>query len=258
MVRIMGEKSLSRESGFQNSSIVVDAHAHIGRGQILHYWWNVNLTPEFILKLDRQARVDKSVIFPCHYIDYSIGNREVAEAVRKYPDKFIPFAKVKCSDPNAVNHLVEAVEKLGARGLKMHSSEGFLTREILDKVVEYDIPILIHTKHPLELEPLLRANAYPEVKFIIAHLGGAWNYNYELCAIHLAERFDNVYLETSTCLWRNLKLAVERAGADRIIFGSDAPEFHPAVERRKIEILELSKKEEEMILGGNILQLLNL
>lgn len=254
MVRRMSDKSSNRET----QNMVVDAHAHIGRGQILHYWWNVNLTPEFILKLDKQAGVDKSVIFPCHYIDYSIGNREVAEAAKKYPDKFIPFAKVKCSDPNAVNHLTEAVEKLGAKGLKMHSSEGFLTREILERVVEYDIPILIHTKHPLELEPLLRANAYPEVKFIIAHLGGSWNYNYELCAIHLAERFDNVYLETSTCLWRNLKLAVERVGANRIIFGSDAPEFHPAVERKKIEILELNRKEEEKILGGNILRLLKL
>lgn len=218
----------------------------------------MNLTPELIIKLDEQAGVNKSVIFPCHYQDYSVGNMEVANAFKKYPTRFIPFAKIKCSDPNAVNHLVEAVEKLGAKGLKMHSSEGFLTREILDKVVEYDIPILIHTKHPFELEPLLRANAYPEVKIIVAHLGGPWDYDCELCAIHLAERFDNVYLETSCSLWRNLKLAVERVGVDRIVFGSDAPEFHPAVERKKIEILELSKREEEMILGENILRLLKL
>jgi hypothetical protein len=239
--------------------VIIDAHAHIGEGnQFLEYWWNVNLTPELIIKLDDQAGVDKSVIFPCHYKDYSVGNREVAEAVKKYPTRFIPFAKVNCSDINAVNHLIEAVEKFGAKGLKLHSREGggFPTKQILDKVTEYDIPVLIHTKGPLELDPMLRA--YPDLKIIIAHLGGPWDHEPELCAIHLAERYDNVYLDTSLSLWRNLKLAVERVGVEKIVFGSDAPEFHPAVERRKIEILNLGSKEENMILGGNILRLLKL
>lgn len=239
--------------------MIVDCHAHIGEGnQFLEYWWNISLTPELILKLDDQAQVEKTVIFPCHYKDYSIGNREVAAAVKKYPARFIPFAKVNCSDPNAVNHLVEAVEKLGAKGIKMHSGEGFPTKQILDKVAGYGIPLLIHTKNPLELDPLLRANVYPELRIIIAHLGGPWEHEYELCGISLAERFGNVYLDTSLSLWRNLKLAIERVGAEKILFGSDAPEFHPAVEKRKIEILELDKKEEDMILGGNILRLLNL
>ena len=242
--------------------MIIDCHTHMGRGEILEYWWAVDLPAELVIKLEDKAGVDKAVIFPVHYPPelYDRANVEVAEAAKKYPDRLIPFAKVAASHPRAVEYLRRAMEELGARGLKLHSHEGFPTRPLMDVLQEHDLPLLIHTSErgPLELVPLIRA--YPDVKIIIAHLGSPTNYYHQLQAVYLAERYDNVYLDTSvgSDIFENLKLAVERAGPEKVLFGSDAPVYHPAVERKKIELLELSRRDEELILGENARRILGL
>ena len=50
--------------------------------------------------------------------------------------------------------------------------------------------------------------------------------------------------------------AVKRAGARKILFGSDGPWLHPGVELQKIKLLGLPPGKEALILGGNILRLL--
>ena len=106
--------------------------------------------------------------------------------------------------------------------------------------------------------PLLRA--YPDVKIIIDHLGSPTNYHHQIQAIYLAEKYDNVYLDTSvgSDIFENLQLAVKRAGPEKILFGSDAPVYHPAVELKKIELLDISEKERALILGDNIKKILKL
>ena len=51
-------------------------------------------------------------------------------------------------------------------------------------------------------------------------------------------------------------MVVKAAGADRVIFGSDMPLLCPSVNLGMIEQANLSKKEKELILGGNIARLL--
>ncbi|RLF16952.1 MAG: hypothetical protein DRJ66_02030 [Thermoprotei archaeon] len=244
--------------------MIIDCHAHIGKAIILEYWWVIDASVERILKLEEKAGVDKVVVFPVHYPPdkYPEANKEVANAATRYPDKIIPFAKVAASHPEAHEHLLEAVEQYGVKGLKLHATEGFPTREIMNILLDHGLPLIIHTddsKGPFQLVPLIRA--YPDVTIIIAHLGSyIFNYYHQLQAIYLASRYDNVYLDTSvgSSLHRNLVRAIEEAGAEKILFGSDAPEFHPAVERRKIEILDISDKEKRMILGENIRRILKI
>ena len=50
--------------------------------------------------------------------------------------------------------------------------------------------------------------------------------------------------------------AIRRAGARKLIFGSDGPWLHPEVELHKIRVLGLRREEEAMILGGNIQRLI--
>jgi predicted TIM-barrel fold metal-dependent hydrolase len=53
-----------------------------------------------------------------------------------------------------------------------------------------------------------------------------------------------------------LEEAVARAGAHKVLFGSDGPWLHPGVELAKIRALRLSPAEERLILGWNLLRLL--
>jgi predicted TIM-barrel fold metal-dependent hydrolase len=52
-----------------------------------------------------------------------------------------------------------------------------------------------------------------------------------------------------------LEEAVARAGAHKVLFGSDGPWLHPGLELAKVRALNLSRSEETLILGGNWLRL---
>lgn len=126
----------------------------------------------------------------------------------------------------------------------------------MNLLLEYQLPLIIHVderKGPMQLIPLIRA--YSDVIIVIAHMGSyTFNYYHHLQAIYLASRYDNVYLDTSvgSSLYWSLIHAVKEAGAEKLLFGSDAPGFHPAAERKKIELLEIDEKEKKLILGENI------
>jgi hypothetical protein len=70
-------------------------------------------------------------------------------------------------------------------------------------------------------------------------------------------RYPNVYADTSGVRrFHYIVQAVARAGAKKVIFGSDGPWLHPGLELHKIRLLGLPPEQEALILGGNVLRLL--
>jgi hypothetical protein len=53
-----------------------------------------------------------------------------------------------------------------------------------------------------------------------------------------------------------LESAVERAGAHKVLFGSDGPWLHPGVELAKVRLLKLPPADEKLVLGENFLRLI--
>jgi len=53
-----------------------------------------------------------------------------------------------------------------------------------------------------------------------------------------------------------LEPAVRRAGARKVLFGTDGPWLHPAVEIAKIYALNLNPGDQAGILGGNLIRVL--
>jgi uncharacterized protein len=71
-------------------------------------------------------------------------------------------------------------------------------------------------------------------------------------------RHPNIYADTSGVRrFDLLEQAVKRAGAKKILFGTDGPWLHPAVELAKIYALNLLVEDEKLVLGGNFLRLTN-
>jgi len=240
--------------------MIVDAHCHIGRGEFIGRAYDIDITPEFIIRLADEAEIDKTVVFPVSYSDYSYANREVAMTVEKYPDKLIGFCRINCSNPkSALKNLDEALTNLDLKGVKIHEGldKGFPNRAIVEMIMKHDVPMIIHQKDsPLRLEPMIKS--YPDLKVIICHLGGyPGNYIYHAETIYLLEKYKNVYADTAQAQHYRLQEAAERV-PEKLIFGSDAPWYHPAIEKMRVEILEIRKSDKEKILGGNILRLLNL
>ena len=88
---------------------------------------------------------------------------------------------------------------------------------------------------------------------IIAHMGGtAW-----LEAVEMAKKHKNVFIDTTGISSEVyiIPTAIEVAGPDKILFGSDAPCLNSAVELAKVKTADLyydvSEKDKELILGGN-------
>src|SRR3954452_477390 len=182
------------------SGPVVDCHCHVGKGEAMSAPWTTYADPEVTLRRAEEAGIDRTVIFPIENPTYERANREIARIVEKYPGKFIGFAKHDpVAEAGSIRRLLtREVKELGLRGLKLHKTP---TREVLDTVAELKVPILFHP--PKVADYHMIAASFPQVNFIMAHLGSFASQNWaeHIAAIDLAKRYPNVYLESSSVVF---------------------------------------------------------
>jgi uncharacterized protein len=247
----------------QSSIPIVDCHAHAGIAYLngsandLMDPWETIADPEGIIRRAAEAGIECTVIFPIECTDYAQANQDIAQICRRFPGRFIGFARhsTVTEQGSLRSVLLREYDELGLRGLKIIGLPP--TREMLDVVKERSLPVLYHARRVSEFEEL--AHFYPTVNFIVAHLGsdesGDWREH--LAAIELAKRFRNIHLDTSTVvLTEFLEKAIRELPAEQIIFGSDEPEVDCRMEIFKIRVLKLPTDKEALILGGNIIRLL--
>ena len=149
-------------------------------------------------------------------------------------------------------------------GVKLHPLlDGYhpndpIVHPLYELVVERDLPVLIHCGHPIFTLPWSIEEAivaFPAAKVILGHMGHG-NIVYINASIDIAERNPNVYLETSGMpMHTKIREAVERVGADRVLYGSDAPFHHPTVEMSKVRLSGLEAGLVDRVLGLNAVRL---
>jgi len=120
------------------------------------------------------------------------------------------------------------------------------------------LPIVIHCGRWQEMAgyrlALAVAKEYKTCPVILAHMGGDSPHLVRGAMEAIVEDgLDNAYLGTESIRepWL-LEAALSRLGSTRLIFGSDYNLNHPEPFRRMIEILDISDKQRENILGVNI------
>jgi len=239
--------------------MIVDCHCHAGRGDRLTAPWNTAAPLEDYLRRARAAGIDRTVIIPAGHSNYAEANRQIARLVARHPDRLIGFASLHARrDAGRVRGLVrEAVMRLGLRGLKVHGYDAPPTREVCEAMRDFGIPMLVDVVGRAYLIELF-ASQYPDVNFIIPHLGSFvddWRAQQQV--VDQLVRFPNVYADTAGVRrFDYIVQAVRRAGPRKLLFGSDGPWLHPGVELHKIRMLRLPPADEALILGGNVLRLL--
>ena len=239
---------------------VIDCHCHAGSGDGLTGPWDTDAPLNSYLQRASAAGIDRTVLFPAFNSDYMFANRALARIVGSDPRRFIGFAFVHArNDAGRVFRLVsEAVVGHGFVGLKVHRHDARITREICEAAQAFSLPILYDVMGEV-VNVELFAQQYPRVPFIIPHLGSfADDWRAQLALIDHLERHPNVFTDTSGVRrFDLLEQAVERAGPEKLIFGSDGPWLHPGVELAKVHALGLTRDEEALITGGNLLRLLS-
>lgn len=239
--------------------MIIDCHCHAGKGDGLTGPWDTAAPLEKYLRRAAQAGIGQTVLFAAFHSDYSVANREVARIVASRPDRFYGFAFVHSQrDQGHVQAMVKvAVERYGFVGIKVHRHDGRITREICAVARAFSLPVLYDVMGEVSVCELL-AQEYPEVSFIIPHLGSfADDWRAQLALIDHLVRHPNIYTDTAGARrFDLLEQAVQRAGPRKVLFGSDGPWLHPAVELAKVRALKLPPGEEALVLGGNFLSLI--
>ncbi len=247
--------------------MIIDIHAHLGTSWL--GWSPINIDAARLNDLYAEFGIDKACInswLLCY--DPVLGNTEIAEAVSQFPDRFIGFGVISPrygSGKDVQAEIDRCIQELGFKGLKLHPTlneyyaDSPVVYPVVEKAIHYDVPMLFHTwsdshSNPRNIDGL--AKRYPGAKFILGHMGGDdW-----LDAIYIAGAHENVYLDTTDSHGDLLvmKTAVEVAGADKILFGTDAPAINIPSEMAKVQHALISEDAKKKILGKNAARLLKL
>lgn len=244
--------------------MIFDMHMHIEAGTSLGW----QMSAEDCIRAMDEAGVERSAVMTLTDLPglNPRGLELIAEACNSYPDRLYGFVRLNPAYLETSRRLLkQAVTELGFKGLKLHPVStlqhpgGAATIDLIRYAGELGVPTLFHCgDEPLStpLSIAQAAAACPDAVIILGHMGGYFHVNE---ALEVAERFPNVILETSAMPYPDKILtAVERIGAERVVFGSDGPVSSPALERQKVVIASLGAEHADLVLGGNAEKLLGL
>jgi uncharacterized protein len=243
----------------RQAQVIVDCHCHAGIGDGLTGPWDTEAHLTRYLGRAARAGIDRTVVFATFDSDYAVANRRVARIVHAAHGRLYGFAFVHAArDAGRVSGLVgEAVDRYGFRGIKAHRHDARISREICEAARQFGVPILYDPMG--EVGPVeLVAGEYPDVPFIIPHLGSfADEWGAQVAMIGLLMRYDNIFVDTSAVRRFDVLAEAAHRRPRRVLFGSDGPWLHPGVELAKVRLLGLRQADERRVLGGNVLRLID-
>ncbi len=240
--------------------MIIDAHCHAGTGDGLTGPWDTSAPLGTYLRRAGAAGITHTVVFAPLTSDYATANAQVAAFVRALPGRLTGFAFVNpTTDRGRIGAMVtQAVDHWGFRGIKVHWRDGRMTREIADIAKARGLPVIYDPGGDTGAVETV-ARAYPDVAWIVPHLssfGDSWKA--QVAFVDQLARFPNVFTDTSGVRYFDLLVdAVRRAGAHKVLFGTDGPFLHPGVELAKISALELDPPSRALVVGGNITRLVS-
>jgi len=249
--------------------MIIDGHVHVTDSD----YGNVD---RLLLQLDA-AGIDRAVCVPGGMIDVrqfsrilsgklrpdpTIRNHFVYNAIAAHPDRLYGYVCVNPHEgPAAVAMMREGFDR-GCRGVKLAPLVHRVTfdlpalAEIAEECGQRGFPVYTHVvpqPGATTADFAALAGRHPGTNFVLGHMGFGPG---DADAIDFAATLPNFYLETSQGNYLILGDALAKAGAARLVFGSEFPLSHPKVELEKILLLKSPRQDE--IVRGNILRLLGL
>ncbi|GBE19153.1 amidohydrolase [archaeon BMS3Abin16] len=242
---------------------IIDSHNHLGgpdRGD------DFSQSPDEIIRRMNRAGVEMAVVFPFNEVNpgvsFSKANDFIAQAVERYPDRLIGFARL---DPNtgdaSLSELERAVGKLGLKGVKLHpKGQNFgpsnpYVKLILEEAAKLDVPVVFDSGKDIFDNYAISslAEAVPEAKIIMAHMRGEG-------FIEAAKNHENIFLGSVKTPVERVAEALEKLGSNKIIAGSDSPYADMTWEMKdKFNELEtLTSRNMKKMCGVNLKKLLKL
>ncbi|MBN2308301.1 MAG: amidohydrolase family protein [Candidatus Hydrogenedentes bacterium] len=233
-----------------------DCHGHLG-GRACHYHLPDCSLDATVAEMDRLG-VERCCVFSFTVVfgDEAFGNDVVAEAVARYPERFVGFTGLNPHrGERAMLEELERGARLGLRGIKLIAHYQGYPEEgpLIDIACQWaherkQIILHHHWGSPEHVERLV--STYPGACFITGHATRAY--------ADVMQRHPNLFVcscplhEPNDC--ENMVAAI---GADRLLFGSDLQDLPVAWGLGPILSARLTREEKGLILGGNLRRILD-
>jgi aminocarboxymuconate-semialdehyde decarboxylase len=232
-----------------------------------------------------------------------IVNEEISGICQDHPKHFMALSTLPFLSPDqTMKELEYCIEKLGFKGACMGSNingiglDNPIFYPFYERMSNYDLPIHMHPRAPIDKEtykdyrlgPIIGfemdlcvavvrlvmsgvMEKYPNLHFIVSHLGGAIPYlaeriqnayeAYPECRKHISkpakEYLKRFYYDTVSFFEPALMCAYSFLGAGKMILGSDYPHVIGDMKRAvsSIDGLPIPQEDKELIYSGNLLKL---
>lgn len=241
---------------------VIDSHAHLGE------WFNfaiVDSSLEAYVALMDRVGIHVSCVTATYGIgpDMAKGNALIADAVRRYPTRFVAYCTVNPHHPEQslaeLNHWQMPLVKFHP-ATHRYPMDGPGYEPALRFAEAHQAPLLIHVWHGdpgCEPERLGRlAEKYPGIPFIAGHSGATERGILE--CIELAKALPNIYLDPtcSRVYLRSVERLVAGPGPTQVLLGTDMGFFDARPQVGRIVFADLAEAVRRQLLGETMRQLL--
>ncbi|KAF6245814.1 amidohydrolase family protein [Nitrosopumilus sp. b2] len=246
---------------------VCDVHVHLGRSNGINHTLHLDQIDNFIEKFG----IEKLMLFPFE-LDTSESNEKIKKLTkinnRIHGLYWIQKKQIETDVKNLNQNIGDGYE-----GVKFHGTYEDLPvsddiyRPILEVLNDKEAILLVHTgrfkdgdisSNTSYLHAVNVAKKYSKIKVILAHMGGN-DTSIVKNALDASKNIKNIWFETSgiTTPFR-IEMAVEKIGAERILFGSDAPWCSFRSIFYGVEDSLLDEKIKNQIFYENFMNLLNI
>jgi predicted TIM-barrel fold metal-dependent hydrolase len=230
-----------------------------------------SITIDELLRRMDKAGVDKALTWlqPPYRRELGEANQYIYQATQDFPDRILGFG---WADPNlgvdiAKDMAKKCIEEYGFFGVKLNGAQNEYyiddpnkSLPVIEEIAKTGKLLAFHVgadafeqTHPFRVVKI--AKRYPELTILCVHMGGVGHRDISNAVIDFAQDNPNMILIGSAVRPIPILKAIKTLGAERVCFGSDTPFELMHVELAKYNALldgELSAKEKNLIMGGNI------
>jgi predicted TIM-barrel fold metal-dependent hydrolase len=237
---------------------------------------------EMLAAMD-DCQVEKAVVFGFPWkasLHFKQHNDYISEVVNRYPQRFIGLGCFDSFSEGVAEEARRCLQKGGLSGIGelafyqtgIENSSLPRLEPVMDVCRDLDLPVIIHTNEPIghsypgktpntlaQIYQLIQT--FPQNKIVLAHWGGGLFF-FSLLKKEVKESLKNVYFDTAASPYLYdadvYRLAIERVGVAKILFGSDFPLLSPIRYFDEMKTAGLTQDEMQQICGGNAAELFNL
>jgi len=231
---------------------IVDMHGHYGKYAKFRIFGGD--ADDLVEEMDRVG-VEKILVshHACISTEVVWGNNEVLDGMKRCSGRILGYATCYPANGDLGIREIERCIDAGMPGIKLHNSNGFAytdgkLKPVWEYANEHKLPVLLHTWGDVnKLDSIL--DTYSDTPILFGHSGCV---NEEMYAEY-ARKYPNVYLELchSGSRYGLVEYFVREVGAERILFGSDAPWMGIQQQLGRILFADITDDEKKTILIEN-------